>query len=45
VDGVLNRDYAVVQAVVLVSASLYLVLNLLADILYFVVNPRLRGTV
>jgi peptide/nickel transport system permease protein len=44
VDGVLNRDYAVVQAVVLVSASLYLVLNLLADILYFLVNPRLRGT-
>ena len=44
VDGVLNRDYAVVQAVVLVSASLYLGLNLLADILYFVVNPRLRGT-
>jgi peptide/nickel transport system permease protein len=44
VDGVFNRDYAVVQAVVLVSASLYLVLNLLADILYFVVNPRLRGT-
>jgi peptide/nickel transport system permease protein len=44
VDGVLNRDYAVVQAVVLVSASLYLALNLLADILYFVVNPRLRGT-
>ncbi len=43
VDGVFNRDYAVVQAVVLVSASLYLVLNLLADILYFVVNPRLRG--
>jgi peptide/nickel transport system permease protein len=44
VDGVLNRDYAVVQAVVLVSASLFLVLNLLADILYFAVNPRLRGT-
>lgn len=43
VDGVFNRDYAVVQAVVLVSASLYLVLNLFADILYFVVNPRLRG--
>ena len=43
VDGVFNRDYAVVQAVVLVSASLYLLLNLLADILYFVVNPRLRG--
>ncbi len=44
VDGVFNRDYAVVQAVVVVSATLYLLLNLLADILYFVVNPRLRGT-
>jgi peptide/nickel transport system permease protein len=43
VDGVFNRDYAVVQAVVVVSAALYLLLNLLADILYFVVNPRLRG--
>ena len=42
VDGVFNRDYAVVQAVVVVSATLYLLLNLLADILYFVVNPRLR---
>jgi peptide/nickel transport system permease protein len=43
VDGVFNRDYAVVQAVVLVSAALYLALNLLADVLYFFANPRLRG--
>ena len=43
VDGVFNRDYAVVQAVVLVSASLFVLLNLLADVLYFLVNPRLRG--
>ena len=43
VDGVFNRDYAVVQGVVLVSATLYVVLNLLADVLYFVVNPRLRA--
>jgi peptide/nickel transport system permease protein len=43
VDGVFNRDYAVVQAVVLVSATLYLLLNLLADVLYFVADPRLRG--
>src|SRR5262245_20117388 len=43
VDGVLNRDYAVVQAVVLVSAVCYLLLNLLADILYFVADPRLRA--
>jgi peptide/nickel transport system permease protein len=44
VDGVFNRDYAVVQAVVLVSALCYLLLNLLADILYFVADPRLRGS-
>jgi peptide/nickel transport system permease protein len=43
VDGVFNRDYAVVQGVVLVSAGLYVLLNLLADILYFLANPRLRG--
>ena len=42
VDGVFNRDYAVVQAVVLVSAGLYVLLNLGADVLYFVANPRLR---
>jgi ABC-type dipeptide/oligopeptide/nickel transport system permease component len=28
---------------VLVSAALYVVLNLLADVLYFLANPRLRG--
>jgi len=42
VDGVFNRDYAVVQAVVLVSATLFILLNLAADVLYFLVNPRLR---
>jgi peptide/nickel transport system permease protein len=45
VDGVFNRDYAVVQGVVLVSAGLYVLLNLVADVLYFLVNPRLRGSV
>ena len=43
VDGVFNRDYAVVQGVVLVSATLFVLLNLLADVLYFVANPRFRG--
>jgi peptide/nickel transport system permease protein len=42
VDGVFNRDYAVVQGVVLVSATLYVLLNLVADVLYFLANPRLR---
>ena len=43
VDSVFNRDYAVVQGVVLVTATAYIVLNLLADLAYFAVNPRLRS--
>jgi peptide/nickel transport system permease protein len=42
VDAVFNRDYPVVQGVVLVTAFLYVLLNLLADVLYVVINPRLR---
>ncbi len=42
VDAVFNRDYPVVQGVVLVTAGLFILLNLLADVLYVVINPRLR---
>ena len=42
VDAVFNRDYSVVQGVVLFTATMYLALNLLADLAYFMVNPRLR---
>ena len=43
VDAVFNRDYAVVQGVVLVTATAYITLNLLADLAYVAANPRLRG--
>ena len=43
VDAVFNRDYAVVQGVVLVTATLYILRNLLADLGYILINPRLRA--
>lgn len=44
VDAVFNRDYAVVQGVVLVTSIGFIFMNILADTLYIVLNPRLRYT-
>ncbi|MEI4470773.1 ABC transporter permease [Frigidibacter sp. MR17.24] len=44
VDSVFNRDYAVVQGVVLCTAVGFLAMNLIADVLYMLMNPRLRST-
>lgn len=42
VDAVFTRDYAVVQGVVLCTAAGFLLMNLIADVLYFLLNPRMR---
>jgi peptide/nickel transport system permease protein len=42
VDAVFNRDYPVVQGVVLATALIFVLLSLVADFLYMLINPRLR---
>ncbi|GAA4451428.1 ABC transporter permease [Phytohabitans houttuyneae] len=44
IDGVTNGDPAVVQGVVLTIATGFVVVNLVVDILYLLVNPRLRSS-
>jgi peptide/nickel transport system permease protein len=41
---VFTRDYAVVQGVVLCTAVGFMLMNLIADVLYFMLNPRMRST-
>lgn len=41
-SGVLSRDYPVVQGVVLVIATITIVINVIVDILYAVLDPRIR---
>lgn len=42
VDSVNARDYPVIQAVALISAIGYVIVNFLVDVLYSVLNPRIR---
>ncbi|KAM9864959.1 Glutathione transport system permease protein GsiC [Leucobacter aridicollis] len=41
-DAVFTRDYPVIQAVVLVVTLAYILINLAVDVLYSVINPRIR---
>ena len=43
VDAVFNRDYAVVQGIVLCTAIGFILMNLVADVLYVLLNPRMRA--
>ena len=42
IDAILSKDYPVVQGVILLTASSYVVANLLVDISYGFINPRIR---
>jgi dipeptide transport system permease protein len=43
IDSIARRDYPVVQTAILVSASIFIFVNMVVDLLYLVVNPRLRS--
>ncbi|TMU94998.1 ABC transporter permease [Streptomyces sp. DASNCL29] len=42
IDAVFSRDYAMVQGVVLFTSTAYIVVNLLVDLAYSVIDPRIR---
>jgi peptide/nickel transport system permease protein len=42
IDAVFTRDYPMIQGVVLVTAAAYILINLLVDLLYSVIDPRIR---
>jgi len=42
IDAVLSRDYPVVQGVILFFAFVYIMVNLLIDLLYVLIDPRIR---
>lgn len=42
IQGILNRDYPVVQGAVLVVSAIFVVSNLIVDLLYALIDPRIR---
>jgi ABC-type dipeptide/oligopeptide/nickel transport system permease component len=42
VDAIFFRDFPVVQTVLILSATIFVVINLLVDLLYTVIDPRIR---
>ena len=42
IDAVINRDLPLIQGIVILFALIFTIVNLLVDMLYVVLNPRLR---
>jgi peptide/nickel transport system permease protein len=42
IDAVINRDLPLIQGIVLVFALLFVLINLVVDMMYALLNPRLR---
>ncbi len=42
IDAILNKDYPLVQGTVFITASAYVLTNLIIDLLYAMLDPRLR---
>jgi peptide/nickel transport system permease protein len=41
-NGILNRDYPIIQGVVLTVACGYVLINILVDVLYLLLDPRIK---
>jgi peptide/nickel transport system permease protein len=42
IDAILRRDYPVIQGIVLLFSFLYVLVNLMVDVIYTLVDPRIR---
>ena len=42
IDAILRRDYPVIQGIVLLFSFVYVLVNLLIDVTYTLVDPRIR---
>lgn len=42
IQAIFNRDFPLVQAIIIILASVFVIINLIVDILYVVIDPRIK---
>ncbi|MEL0231260.1 MAG: ABC transporter permease subunit, partial [Deltaproteobacteria bacterium] len=42
VDAILKRDYPIIQGLILMFSFVYIIINLVIDIVYTILDPRIR---